>query len=78
MILTNRSGYVLIKTSTITKVLVGHNIEFDINIIGAELIRANLPTENFLGLNKVDTGIASTEFCQLQGGIGGKIENAKT
>lgn len=57
-----------------TKILVGHNIEFDINIIGAELIRSSLPTENFLGLAKLDTGIVSTEFCQLQGGIGGKLK----
>ncbi len=57
-----------------TKVLVGHNIEFDINIIGAEFIRQAIETEKFLSLEKVDTGIASTEFCQLQGGIGGKLK----
>jgi DNA polymerase-3 subunit alpha len=57
-----------------TKLLVGHNIEFDINIIGAELIRSSLPTELFLSLKKLDTGIASTEFCNLQGGIGGKLK----
>jgi DNA polymerase III subunit alpha len=55
-------------------VLVGHNIEFDINIIGAELIRKNLPTENFLALDKVDTGISAVEFCQLPGGPGGKLK----
>jgi DNA polymerase III, alpha subunit len=60
-----------------TKVLVGHNIEFDINIIGAELIRQSEDTEKFLALEKVDTGIASTEFCQLQGGIGGKLKMPK-
>src|SRR6478736_6480820 len=57
-----------------TKVLVGHNIEFDINIIGAEFIRTSFAPEQFLSLQKVDTGIASTEFCQLQGGIGGKLK----
>ncbi|HEV8511703.1 MAG TPA: PHP domain-containing protein, partial [Cyclobacteriaceae bacterium] len=57
-----------------TKLLVGHNIEFDINIIGAELIRSSLPTEPFLALQKLDTGIASTEFCNLQGGLGGKLK----
>src|SRR5579859_4593099 len=57
-----------------TSLLVGHNIEFDINIIGAELIRAALPTENFLSLQKLDTGLASTEFCRLQGGLGGKLK----
>lgn len=57
-----------------TQLLVGHNIEFDINIIGAELIRTGKPTENFLSLHKLDTGIVSTEFCQLQGGLGGKLK----
>ncbi|MBS1681748.1 MAG: DNA polymerase III subunit alpha [Bacteroidetes bacterium] len=60
-----------------TKVLVGHNIEFDINIIGAELIRSNLPTEKFLSLQKIDTGIVSVEFCHLQGGVGGKLKMPK-
>jgi DNA polymerase-3 subunit alpha len=57
-----------------TNVLVGHNIEFDINIIGAELIRTAKPTEGFLSLQKIDTGLASIEFCQLQGGMGGKLK----
>lgn len=57
-----------------TQLLVGHNIEFDINIIGAEFIRRNLPTENFLALAKLDTGISAIEFCQLPGGIGGKLK----
>ncbi len=57
-----------------TSQLVGHNIEFDVNIIGAELIRKNIATEKFLALAKVDTGIASTEFCQLKGGIGGRLK----
>ncbi len=57
-----------------TRQLVGHNIEFDINIIGAEFIRKGIATEEFLGLAKVDTGLASIEFCQLAGGIGGKLK----
>jgi DNA polymerase-3 subunit alpha len=57
-----------------TKQLVGHNIEFDINIIGAEFIRQSINTDEFLKLSKVDTGISSTEFCQLQGGIGGRLK----
>jgi DNA polymerase-3 subunit alpha len=57
-----------------TKLLVGHNIEFDINIIGAEFIRQSLATEYFLSLDKLDTGIAATEFCQLKGGIGGRLK----
>jgi DNA polymerase-3 subunit alpha len=57
-----------------TSRLVGHNIEFDINIIGAELIRQQIDTDLFLKLDNVDTGISSTEFCQLSGGIGGKLK----
>ncbi len=57
-----------------TSQLVGHNIEFDINIIGAEFIRQQLETETFLSLSKLDTGLASIEYCQLQGGIGGKLK----
>jgi DNA polymerase-3 subunit alpha len=57
-----------------TEQLVGHNIEFDINIIGAEFIRQSINTENFLKLAKVDTGLVSIEFCQLQGGLGGKLK----
>ncbi|MBL0742666.1 DNA polymerase III subunit alpha [Chryseolinea lacunae] len=57
-----------------TRQLVGHNIEFDINIIGAELIRQNLSTDTFLNLAKLDTGISSTEFCAFTGGIGGRLK----
>jgi len=57
-----------------TSQLVGHNIEFDINIIGAEFIRQQLNTDRFLNLAKLDTGISSTEFCQLSGGLGGKLK----
>jgi DNA polymerase III subunit alpha len=57
-----------------TSVLVGHNIEFDISILGAEFLRQNFLIDDFLKIGKVDTGIASTEFCQLQGGIGGRLK----
>lgn len=57
-----------------TKLLVGHNIEFDINIIGAEYIRQSLQPDFFLGIERLDTGIASTEYCQLKGGIGGRLK----
>jgi len=57
-----------------TAVLIGHNIEFDVNIIGAEFLRLQIETDYFLKLDKIDTGISSTEFCQLAGGIGGKLK----
>ena len=57
-----------------TKLLVGHNIEFDINIIGAEFIRQSLKPDFFLSLERLDTGLASVEYCQLKGGIGGRLK----
>jgi DNA polymerase-3 subunit alpha len=57
-----------------TKLLVGHNIEFDISILGAEFMRQQFDVEQLLKLDKLDTGIASTEYCQLAGGIGGKLK----
>ncbi|HYC85511.1 MAG TPA: 3'-5' exonuclease, partial [Chryseosolibacter sp.] len=56
------------------KLLIGHNIEFDINILGAEMIRRHREPETILKIEKVDTGIVSTEFCQLSGGIGGRLK----
>ncbi|HNF80529.1 MAG TPA: PHP domain-containing protein, partial [Cyclobacteriaceae bacterium] len=57
-----------------TSQLIGHNIEFDVNIIGAELLRKAIATDKLLAIAKIDTGIASTEFCQLKGGLGGKLK----
>lgn len=57
-----------------TTLLIGHNIEFDVNIIGAEFIRKGVDTQQLLSLNKLDTGIASTEYCGMSGGIGGKLK----
>lgn len=57
-----------------TSVLIGHNIEFDINILGAEFIRQSLSPDPLLQATKVDTGIVSVDFCQLAGGPGGKLK----
>lgn len=57
-----------------TQLLVGHNIEFDINILGAEFLRMRLDHAKLTGLPKLDTGLASTEYCQLPGGPGGKLK----
>jgi DNA polymerase-3 subunit alpha len=50
--------------------LVGHNIQFDINILGAEYLRVSgqNPME---GMASVDTSEETRNFCQLQGGKGG-------
>ncbi len=57
-----------------SSVIVGHNIEFDINILGAELIRQKLSTDKLLASSKIDTGLISVEYCQLSGGPGGRLK----
>lgn len=58
------------------RVLVGHNIEFDNMIIGAEYLRSGL--ENLLdGYPNMDTSLETVEYCQLQGGLGGKLKQPR-
>jgi len=57
-------------------ILVGHNIEFDNKIIGAEFLRQSMPNE----LEKcasIDTSLSTVNFMQLPGGIGGKLKLPK-
>ena len=56
------------------KYLCGHNIEFDNNIIGAELLRCGL--ENILAAKPfIDTkNDETTEYCAIPGGRGGKFK----
>jgi DNA polymerase III subunit alpha len=54
--------------------LCGHNIDFDINIIGAEFLRCGLPNY-FENKKKIDTkSDETTNFCALPGGRGGKFK----
>ena len=56
--------------------VIGHNIQFDLNIIGAEYIRTSL--ENILEKKEpVDTSASSLEFCGLKGGMGGRLKLPK-
>ncbi|MFT6882690.1 MAG: DNA polymerase-3 subunit alpha, partial [Marinoscillum sp.] len=58
------------------KVLVGHNIEFDNKIIGAEFLRTK--QDNLLEeFPNIDTASETKEYCQLQGGIGGRLKMPK-
>ncbi|WP_296697992.1 DNA polymerase III subunit alpha [Algoriphagus sp.] len=52
--------------------LVGHNIEFDINVVGSEYIRAEATMP--LTADPLDTKDISTDFCALPGGRGGKFK----
>lgn len=56
------------------KYLCGHNIEFDNNIIGSELLRCGI--ENILAAKPfIDTkNDETTEFCAIPGGRGGKFK----
>ena len=59
-----------------SKVLVGHNIEFDNNIIGAEYLRAE--QDNLLvDFPNSDTSTGTVQFCQLPGGPGGGLKQPR-
>ncbi len=54
---------------------VGHNIIFDINIIGAELHRLKQNTGSFMQRKVIDTCTEATaQLCKLPGGKGGKFK----
>ncbi|MDN5202979.1 DNA polymerase III subunit alpha [Fulvivirgaceae bacterium BMA10] len=55
------------------QLLIGHNIEFDINIMGAEYIRGAVDSK-LLETKSLDTKDASTDFCAIPGGKGGKYK----
>ncbi len=54
-------------------VIVGHNIEFDLNILGAEYLRREMNT-TLLDLHAVDTKDEATAYCALPGGKGGNFK----
>ncbi|MCX2742436.1 DNA polymerase III subunit alpha [Mangrovivirga sp. M17] len=53
--------------------VVGHNIGFDINIMGAEYLRKEVET-TLLELQPIDTKDEGTDFCAIPGGKGGKYK----
>ncbi len=57
-----------------SKFIVGHNINFDLNVIGCELYRSNFKSK----LNNVDVldtcSEQTAELCKLSGGRGGKYK----
>ena len=56
------------------KYIVGHNVEFDINIVGCELIRVGRPPELLTEKVDIDSKDEATEFCAIPGGRGGKFK----
>ena len=56
-----------------SKFLIGHNVLFDKNIVGSELLRIGL--ENIISdFPSIDTKDVSTKYCALPGGKGGKYK----
>ena len=56
--------------------IVGHNIEFDNKIIGAELLRKKVAS-TLIEIPTIDTSEVSVDFCQLEGGRGRKLKLPK-
>ncbi|MDR2962426.1 MAG: DNA polymerase III subunit alpha [Bacteroidales bacterium] len=56
--------------------IAGHNIEFDLNIMGAEYVRAQLPSP-FEKKIVLDTMKSSVDFCEIPGGKNGKFKFPK-
>ena len=52
-----------------TKLLIAHNIKFDLNILGAEFVRLNQP-DHFSGIQLFCTANETTDWMQLSGGRG--------
>ena len=55
------------------RVVAGHNLEFDNNIVGSEFLRMEMETPLF-EKKMVDTIPVSTAYCQLPGGRGGTFK----
>ena len=58
------------------KYIIGHNINFDKNILGAEFYRKNIESE-LLNKISIDTGHISKQYCNLKGGFGGGLKMPK-
>jgi len=54
--------------------LSGHNIEFDINIMGAEYFRKGFGDQVLTSKLSLDTKDLATEYCAIPGGKGGKFK----
>ncbi|GAA4825795.1 DNA polymerase III subunit alpha [Algivirga pacifica] len=52
---------------------IGHNLEFDINVMGAEYIRGNVESQ-LHETEVIDTMKSAVDFCALPGGRGGKFK----
>ncbi|MGB1100055.1 MAG: DNA polymerase III subunit alpha, partial [Flavobacteriales bacterium] len=56
------------------KYVMGHNVGFDVNVVGAELLRLNQAAEPLTDIAIIDSKDEGTEFCAIPGGRGGKFK----
>ncbi len=56
-----------------SRLVIAHNIEFDINIVASEFLRNGIESD-FLQKKKLCTKLESTDFCAIPGGRGGKFK----
>ena len=56
------------------KYVMGHNIEFDVNIVGAEYHRLAQPVEKLTEKPVIDSKNEATDFCAIPGGRGGQFK----
>jgi DNA polymerase-3 subunit alpha len=54
--------------------VMGHNIGFDVNVAGAELVRLGQAPEGLTEKALIDSKDEGTEFCAIPGGRGGKFK----
>ena len=49
-----------------SKFIIGHNVNFDINIVGCELVRCEMDEQALVQASMLDTMTGSKEFCDLR------------
>ena len=54
--------------------VMGHNIEFDVNIVGAEYHRLQQPMEKLTDKPVIDSKNEATDYCAIPGGRGGQFK----
>ncbi len=59
------------------KFIVGHNIDFDIKIVGAEFYRKLKQIDIFKDIDTIDTMKTSVDYCKIPGGRAGKFKFPK-
>ncbi|MEN9333269.1 MAG: polymerase subunit alpha [Bacteroidota bacterium] len=69
----NEALQLFISDTQKAKYLVGHNISFDIQVVGCELFRQNIDFD-ILSFLSLDTKEHGTDYCAIPGGKGGKFK----